>query len=188
MHRYTNMHRYTYMHRHTCTQTSVKPHTEPITIIYKKKINKVNKALWDINTHTHTHTHTLTHLHATTELALWWTSTCWEWSLPLRVVCKHSETSLEKNNISFVSNWHLEGDFWVRAGGYCSLPLFSAGIPFGLGLCRTCLCWHSIYEFICASVLLCLEGTVFLMMPTWKHFIPASCLMFYNHFYDDLIN
>lgn len=41
----------------------------------------------------------------------------------------------------------------------------SAGVPSGLDLRRSCACWHSLCEFICARALLGLEDLVSLVFP-----------------------
>lgn len=45
-------------------------------------------------------------------------------------------------------------------------PPLSLETPSGLNLCRSCVCCHSLREFICAPVLLYLEDTVSLESPT----------------------
>jgi hypothetical protein len=51
--------------------------------------------------------------------------------------------------------------FLVRSGTLCPHHRLYAGIVSGLNLCRS-VCCHSVCGFICASILLSLDGTVFL--------------------------
>lgn len=57
-----------------------------------------------------------------------------------------------------------------------STSFLSAGILSGFNLCRCSLCCHSLSEFMYASVLLCLEGTVSFESSTISDFyyLPAS--------------
>ena len=48
-----------------------------------------------------------------------------------------------------------------KGRGAQSVAIGACGRGFSiLNLCRSCVCCHSLYEFICLSVLLCLEDTV----------------------------
>lgn len=74
-----------------------------------------------------------------------------------------SETS--QKNISLSS-------FWIKDWDMCSLPLSVLG-PL---LVQTLACCHSLYEFLYASVLLCLEGLVSFVssIPLSLNTVPTS--------------
>lgn len=85
------------------------------------------------------------------------------WLVGLSLECGYlpSGTPLEK---AFSSKGEVDSPSLVVTfgiSGSCSLPHFSAGVWSGLNLCRSCACCHSLCEFIHASVLLCLEDTVY---------------------------
>lgn len=64
----------------------------------------------------------------------------------------------------------------VRGGTWCLPPLLVARILSGLSLCRTCICYRGLCEFVCVSVLLSLEYTVSLETCTISrsHNLPIS--------------
>lgn len=64
----------------------------------------------------------------------------------------------------------------VRGGTWCLPPLLVARILSGLSLCRTCICYWGLCEFVCVSVLLSLEYTVWLESCTISrsHNLPIS--------------
>jgi hypothetical protein len=77
-----------------------------------------------------------------------------------------SETPLETTNFSFVNCCQLEISFGLGLG-FGFTPSLSAGTPFGLDLCKHCAS-ATVSEFMCVSVLFCLEDLVFLVssIPT----------------------
>ena len=63
----------------------------------------------------------------------------------------------------------MADSFFIIYSYPCLLPLLNTKTPSGLNLCMSSVPYHSLCEFICASVLLCLEVTVSLelFIPLW---------------------
>lgn len=96
--------------------------------------------------------------------------------LPLSVVFLSRETPLEKAIFSFVSSCQLE-----IASGYVVGLVFTSlgdGTASDLYLCRPLVLCQSLFVFIHASVLLCLEGLISLVssIPTGSYNLFASLL------------
>jgi hypothetical protein len=69
------------------------------------------------------------------------------------------DTPLNKTDLPFARRCHLQRDSWLGLG-IRTLPSLSAGTLSGLDLWKSCACCHSLCEFVCAPVLLCMDGTV----------------------------
>jgi hypothetical protein len=81
-----------------------------------------------------------------------------------------SETPLKNINFPFPSRFHLQITYLLGVG--LTLLLFSAGILSDLKLCRPYMCCHNLCEFICVSVLLCLEDTIsFLFITIYESYM-----------------
>ena len=80
-----------------------------------------------------------------------------------------------RGNYFFLCKWM---SFWdsclFRNGNFCLLPMLSTGTLSPMNLCRPCACCHSFCEFTCASILLCLEDTLF----SWCHSSPSVLTIF----------
>lgn len=87
---------------------------------------------------------------------------CYVWGLPLRVDYIPSETPLEKNILSFASDYSLEINSDLGTGTCAPSPL-STGTLSGAEPCKSCACCHSLSELICALDVLCLEGLLSLI-------------------------
>jgi hypothetical protein len=83
----------------------------------------------------------------------------------VRVVCIPSETLLEKPNFSFVIGYQVEIASGLRMWCLVLLPYHSTGTPSGLDGFRYSARCHSLYEFICTSVIMYLEGLFYWCPP-----------------------
>lgn len=75
-------------------------------------------------------------------------------------------------NLVFICKWLWIWDkFWVR-DGTC---VHRAGVSYGTDPCKPCACCPSLCEFICISVLLCLEGLALLVssFPSGSYTLSA---------------
>ena len=99
----------------------------------------------------------------------------WAWGMTWSVVDTPSDTPLEKKNLffSFPSRYQFQISSWMGLELCVTFPFLSAGILSGLNPCRSCVCWHRLYEFTCVSVLFCL-GDPFL----WHHPPPLALIIF----------
>lgn len=87
----------------------------------------------------------------------------WPWDLSWSVVNISSGTPLETTNFSYVSGYQLQIASWLGVGVQVYFSLLVLGtLSLAWTLCVTCVCSYCLCEFLCASVLLCLEDTVFL--------------------------
>lgn len=84
------------------------------------------------------------------------------------------KTSSGKDDFSFAGNCQLETAFWLGMGDHAHSSLW-------LGPVQTLACCHNLYKFICASVLLGLEGIVSLVSP-----IPTGSQSFWSLVYKGL--
>lgn len=90
------------------------------------------------------------------------------------MVCVSSETLLKIT------------EFLCKSVGDADLRIAVLGPQFELSLCRSCGCCHSLCEFICAPVLLFLEGAVSLVLRVLGTLcltililpLPSSCLSY----------
>lgn len=89
-------------------------------------------------------------------------------------------SSIRENYIFFCEKLSTAGSILVKDVHSYSLPLLSPRTPSGWNLFRPCACYQSLWEFIYASVQLCLEEYFFgILHPLWlaKLFPP---LLFHN--------
>ena len=77
----------------------------------------------------------------------------WTWGPALRVVCIHSETPLEKTDLSFTRGYQLGDSFCVRDTGLFPLPLPALRPQTCASLCRVPV---SVSSYVC-QFLWCLE-------------------------------
>lgn len=78
--------------------------------------------------------------------------------LPFSVVCISSQTLLEKMIFSVEGSYQLEPASGLGVEHVSTFPIRTR-TPNGLDVCRLCTFFYSVYEFICVSVMSCLEGT-----------------------------
>lgn len=83
-----------------------------------------------------------------------------------------------ENGLSLSEQPAVTNSFTVMGGRLCPLPPLNAGTPLGLNLCRSYVCCYSLCEFVCASVLFCLEDGVSLLSPTTSIFYSLCAIPF----------
>lgn len=67
--------------------------------------------------------------------------------------------SIGEKQFSLTSRYQWKIVSWFGVGP-CPLPLLIAGTFCSLALCRFCVCWHNLCEFLCVSISLHLEAIV----------------------------
>lgn len=96
----------------------------------------------------------------------------WTYDLACSIVDKPSETLLEKDNFSFVSEYQLQAVSWLDVGPMSISP-FQHWDPVWLE--PTSPSCHSLCELTCVSDPLCLEDTVSLESSiTWGSYNVSS--------------
>lgn len=99
---------------------------------------------------------------------------CWAWVLPWTVVSTYSEIALQETIYCFFcKRVSITDNFLVRGESSCPCPLLSAGLTRTCAGCAGPACAASLCEFVCVSVLLLLEDTVFL-----ESFITLPLIIF----------
>lgn len=83
-----------------------------------------------------------------------------------------------ENWFSLSEQASVTNSFILMGGRTCPLPPLNAGTPLCLNLCRYYVCCYSLCEFICASVLFCLEDGVSLLSPTTSMFYILCAIPF----------
>lgn len=85
----------------------------------------------------------------------------WAWGLFWSVIEILSEISLENTDFFPLCQWvSITNSFFVQVETLSSLHSLYFGTPSGLYMCRSCEHHHSLSEFMCEPVLLCLQSTV----------------------------
>lgn len=94
----------------------------------------------------------------------------WKWGFPCCMTDIPSEALL-KNLFSLCHLLSIAFSFLLRGRILCPLTLLGVRLTSGLNMCKSCTCCNSLIEFMCRSILLCLE----ILFP-WSH--PSSPLAF----------
>lgn len=113
-----------------------------------------------------------------TKILLSWCSPpiyCWAWCLLLSVINKLRETPLRKTNFFFAGAWQLEIASWLGMGTHVHFLPFGAGTSSDLNLHKPCA-FHSLCEFMCTSVPLGLQDTVFFVL--FILYVSHNCHLF----------
>lgn len=77
-----------------------------------------------------------------------------------------------RNGFSHFQKLSIVNSFLARGGASDPLLLLYAGILFGLSLCRSCVCRHSLCEFIRTST------CVWQMLFPWRHLQAVALTIF----------
>lgn len=103
----------------------------------------------------------------------------WAWALPLRVVCIHSETLLDKTNFSFSSSYKLERDSELGVGAHVYFSLEYWDPIWCSSLQDLCMLPQSLkfHRFINPAVFIrpCLLGVPLLLLHSFRlviHRVP----------------
>lgn len=98
----------------------------------------------------------------------------WAWGLPWSMGNRPSDTPLEWTDLFSLERVPIADDTWwrVRAGIHSLLSALGSDLP------CTCPCSHSLYEFICISVIVSGEHCRFGIVHH-LYLLPSSLLLFY---------